>query len=166
MRLTDCRKKTVCLWKNKNSKLSKQARKEGTSMSHSKFKLFIENLDPDVEFDQDKIQELCADTDEETVLKILARFHQTLVDSIEKIQAAIEAVDVEVVWKTSHKISGSAELLGFVEYGHEARQLSHDLRANTDFSHNSKKINNFLNRTKILKLKIMKSIPALNDFLV
>ncbi len=129
-------------------------------------KLFIENLDPDVEFDRDKIQELCSDTDAETVLKILARFHQTLIDSIEKIQSATEIVDTEVVWKTAHKISGSAELLGFVEYGQEARKLSHDLMANDDFNQHSQQINNFLNKTKILKFKIMKSIPTLNDFLV
>lgn len=133
---------------------------------NSKLKSFIENLDPDVEFEQDKIQELCSDTDEETVLKILARFHETLVDSIEKIQSAIEIADLEMIWKTAHKISGSAELLGFVVYGQEARDLSHDLRAHTDFSQNGQRINNFLNRTKILKLKIMKSMPALNDFLV
>lgn len=133
---------------------------------NSKLKLFIENLDSDVELDREKIYELCSDTDEETVLKILARFHETLVDSIEKIQSAIDIADIEVIWKTAHKISGSAELLGFVEYGQEVRQLSHVLRAHTDFSQNSQRINNFLNRTKILKLKIMKSMPALNDFLV
>ena len=135
-------------------------------MNNKKLKLFIENLDPDVEFDREKIQELCSDTDAETVLKILARFHETLVDSIEKTQSAIEIADVEVIWKTAHKISGSAELLGFVEYGQEARDLSHYLRANTDFDISRQRINNFLNRTKILKLKIMKSIPALNEFLV
>ncbi len=135
-------------------------------MNNNKLKLFIENLDPDVEFDREKIQELCSDTDAETVLKILARFHETLVDSIEKAQSAIEIADVEVIWKTAHKISGSAELLGFVEYGQEARDLSHYLRASTDFDTSRQRINNFLNRTKILKLKIMKSIPALNEFLV
>ena len=135
-------------------------------MSNGKLKLFIENLDPDVEFDHDKIQELYADTDEETVLKILARFHETLVDSIAKLQIAIDSADIETIWKVSHKISGSAELLGFVEYGQEARKLSHDLRSNTDFSQNRTRANDFLNRTKILKLKIMKSIPALNDFLI
>lgn len=135
-------------------------------MNNGQLKLFIENLDPDVEFDRHKIQELFSDTDEETVLKILARFHETLVDSIEKIQSAIESIDIEVIWKTTHKISGSAELLGFMEYGQEARKLSHDLKANTDFNQNSLRINNFLNKTRILKFKIMKSIPALNDFLV
>ncbi len=134
--------------------------------NNGQLKLFIQNLDADIEFDQEKIQELCSDTDELTVLKILARFHETLVDGLEKMQAAIESVDSVVIWKTAHKISGSAELLGFTDYGQEARKLSHDLKANADFSHNSFRINNFMNRTKILKLKIMKSMPTLNDFLV
>ena len=69
-------------------------------MNNGQLKLFIENLDPDVEFDRHKIQELFSDTDEETVLKILARFHETLVDSIEKIQSAIESIDIEVIWKS------------------------------------------------------------------
>ncbi len=132
---------------------------------NGQLKSFIKNLDPDIEFDEEKIQELCSDTDEETVLKILARFHETLVDSIEKMQLAVESVDSEVIWKVAHKISGSAELLGFKVYGQEARKLSHDLKANADFGHNSFRINNFMDRTKKLKSKIMKSIPALNDFL-
>ena len=133
---------------------------------NGQLKLFIQNLDPDIEFDENKIQELCSDTDEQTVLKILARFHETLVESTEKMQGAIESVDSEVIWKIAHKISGSAELLGFTDYGQEARKLSHDLKANADFSHNSFRINNFMSRTKILKIKIMKSMPSLNDFLV
>lgn len=135
-------------------------------MNNIKLKLFIENLDPDVEFERDKIQELYSDTDAETVLKILARFHETLVVSIDKIQLAIDLNEVEVIWKTAHKISGSAELLGFVEYGQEARNLSHDLRASLDASESLLRINNFLNSTKILKLKIIKSLPALSEYLL
>ena len=145
----------------------------------SQLKLFIENLDPDAEMSPEKLNELCTDTDAETVLKILAQFHLTLVDSIHKMKLAVEQLDennirdnaidetaLEIIWKTAHKISGSAELLGFVKYGQESRQLSYDLKAKTNFIENKQRIMYYINKTKLLEIKIIKSMPTLRDFIV
>jgi HPt (histidine-containing phosphotransfer) domain-containing protein len=109
--------------------------------------------------------QLYRDTDEVTVMKIMARFHETLCKSLDQSRAAVLANDAKPIWAASHKVSGSAELLGFREYGVKSRELSIQLRANPEISSHRKEIDEFLDLTDHLKDKIAKSCPNLANFL-
>lgn len=127
---------------------------------------FLDQVGQKEGFEKAKMMQLYEDTNSETVLKILARYHETLVESIQKIETALVSNDNESIWRAMHKIAGSAELLGFVSYGHEARNLSHEIKDSSIHPTSNKKISEFLVKTKKIKSLIFKSFPSLNNFLI
>jgi len=134
-------------------------------ISNHDLKLFWATFEKSGDFDQNSFLQLFNDTNDETVMKILARFHETLTTSESQIELAIEPNDVETVWKACHKVSGSAEMLGFRGYGNVARELSKQLRANPELASHSSDIDEFLQLTHDLRRKITLSCPNLSSFL-
>lgn len=124
----------------------------------SRFSNLVRKLSSAQEFNQEKLRQLCEDTDSETVFKILSRFNETLKESLALLEEAISNNRQETIWKVAHKISGSAELLGFVEFGIRARNLSHHLRENPNSRLYDKDISQFFLVTKKIHENINSSL--------
>ena len=116
-------------------------------------------------YERDILSNLLEDTNEDTVLRILAHFNENLKEGCQKINEATSAENCETVWKTAHKIAGSAELLGFRDYANRARELSRLVRANPVFDSHIEEITKFLKSTTELTAEISATCPGLNSFL-
>lgn len=135
-------------------------------MTHGELQTFLDAFKESSDFDSQSFLQLYNDTNEETVLKILARFQETLALSLEQIHFGFVNDDAEKVWKSSHKIAGSAELLGFQTYGGFARELSGQIRANPVISSHQDEIEDFVSMTMNIKDKIAKIYPHLANRLL
>lgn len=118
-----------------------------------------------VDFEEARFVQLCEDTSPETVFKILAHFHETLKASAKSIENAIPQSDLETIGKAAHKISGSAELLGFVNYGNNAKNLNHTIKTNHNFSSENDQVMKFLKETQQLQENILSALPNLSQLL-
>ncbi len=84
------------------------------------------------DFDKEAFITLTEDTDEQVILKILARYSVTLSESLEQINEGIKEDNGEKIWRACHKVAGSAELLGFRGFGTHSRALNMSLKTMTD----------------------------------
>jgi HPt (histidine-containing phosphotransfer) domain-containing protein len=116
-------------------------------------------------YENEVLGNLLEDTNEDTVLRILAHFNENLKEGSEKLQGAISQSNSETVWKTAHKIAGSAELLGFRDYANRSRELSRVVRASPDFTTHAEEIDSYLQATKNLSAEISATCPGLSAFL-
>lgn len=116
-------------------------------------------------YENDVLGNLLEDTNEDTVLRILAHFNENLKEGVAKIKDAILKENIESVWKTAHKIAGSAELLGFRDYANRSRELSHIVRETTDFKSHFDEINTYLKATEVLTADIASTCPGLGSYL-
>ena len=131
----------------------------------SDLKSFWQGFKDSLDFDQESFFQLFQDTNEDTTLRILARFNENLVETIQKITAAMEVEECEVIWKACHKIAGSAELLGFKKFGGISRDLSVQVRANPDYSSHAAEMQDYLEKTSSLHAKIKNFCPTLSSYL-
>lgn len=129
-------------------------------------KAFWELFGKQPDFDSKGFIELCRDTDENTVLQILARFVENLENCHRAIAEALKADDCDKAWKALHKVAGSAELLGFGIYGERARQLSFEIRAKLQLTAYQEELEQYLNETEWLKVRISSNCQSLNQHLV
>ena len=116
-------------------------------------------------YENEVLGNLLEDTNEDTVLRILAHFNENLKEGCEKLKTAITQSNSEIVWKAAHKIAGSAELLGFRDYANRSRDLSRLMRATTDFDSHKKEIEVYLKKTSELTAEISSTCPGLSTFL-
>jgi HPt (histidine-containing phosphotransfer) domain-containing protein len=136
-----------------------------TMVMNESLKSFIKSQESNKDYNSNLIMQLYEDTDDTTVLQILARFRETLIDSIQKMKPAAEAGDTDVIWKFAHKIAGSAELVGFGHLGRTARDLSHRLRDSQNPSAFSGEIKKFVELTKNHADVITTAFPNFKDYL-
>lgn len=118
-----------------------------------------------LDFNQESFFQLFQDTNEDTTLRILARFNENLVESIQKISAAMQTEDCEVIWRACHKLAGSAELLGFKKFGGLSRDLSVQVRANPVYSSHSTELEEYLAKISSLTEQIKGFCPNLTSYL-
>lgn len=117
------------------------------------------------DFDQESFFQLFQDTNEDTALRILARFNVNLDESLQKISAAMVTEDCEAIWKACHKLAGSSELLGFKKFGILARELSVQVRANPAYSSHAVELKDFSDKVLHLNKQIKKYCPNLSSYL-
>ena len=117
------------------------------------------------DLDRAEILQLCQDTSEETVMRILARFRETLEESRQQSQSGLERGEPSKIWQACHKIAGSSELLGFKPFGKQSRRLSYALRENEDIAVFRADIERFLEEASSLSKKIVQSCPDLKVYL-
>ena len=127
--------------------------------------LFWENFSRHQEFNGPAFVELQQNTDDETAVRILARFTENLKEAAIEIELALKGSDSLRVSKAAHKIAGTCELLGFKEYGLRAKSLSARLKSNTAFSEISYEISGFMNETIDLFAQIQSACPNLKSYL-
>jgi HPt (histidine-containing phosphotransfer) domain-containing protein len=82
-------------------------------VKHSELTAFLSHFRQQSGFNDEAFLNLVEDTNETVTLQILARFQKTLSECENSIRVGIEKNDRDLLWKTCHKIAGSAELLGF-----------------------------------------------------
>ncbi len=114
-------------------------------------------------FERERFLTLLEDTDEKTVLNILARFDQTLAAALVDVAAA---EDVNILCRVFHKVAGSAELLGFVGLGRQGRDLDGGLRRNPDPASFADGIANFEKLGAEIKTTIAACCPGLGKYLL
>ena len=137
----------------------------GGFSSENQLHSFLESFEAKEFFDRDIFANLVEDTNEETVVRILAHFSENLRDGVAKIEESLGTETCEEVWKVSHKISGSAELLGFKPYADRSRDLSRQIRANPVFEVHEAQIRGYLKETADLLREITTAFPTLKAFL-
>jgi len=115
-------------------------------------------------FNSQIFSQLQEDTNYEVALKMLARFHTTLIESIGFINKGLESENAELVWKACHKVAGTAELIGFVNLGQISRELSKNIKASNDLSL-MPEITKYIDETLLLKNEIEKAFIRMNDYL-
>jgi len=71
---------------------------------------------------------LCADTSEITVIKMLAHFNQNLKITIAQLITGIKEEKNDIIERAAHKLIGTAELLGFKGFSDESRNLTNMVR--------------------------------------
>ncbi|MEK6556019.1 MAG: hypothetical protein AABZ31_12310 [Bdellovibrionota bacterium] len=116
-------------------------------------------------FEPECFLQLVEDTGEDTTLKILARFTETLKEAEGHVLEGQINEDANVIWRACHKVAGSANLIGFVQYGVFSRDLSHQIRANPDYSNYIPEIGSFLAQTRDIQFQIKETITNLSEHL-
>lgn len=130
-------------------------------------KQFLDSQDSNGEYDKQLLIQLYNDTDDNTVLQILARFHETLVESIQNVERALDSGEnSDAIWKTAHKIAGTAGLVGFATFGNFARELSHNLKVAPATAESDQEIRKFLKLTRTNKEVISTAFPNYKDYLL
>lgn len=130
-------------------------------------KQFLESQNSNNEYDKQLLIQLYNDTDDHTVLQILARFHETLGECIQNVEKALESGEnTDAVWKSAHKIAGTAGLVGFASFGNFARELSHDLKSAPATAKSDEEIRKFLKLIRTNKEVISTAFPNYKDYLL
>ena len=80
------------------------------------------------DFDPSGLLQLKEDTDESVAIKILARFFITLEESLNLVAVSLNSGELNEVSKGSHKIAGSADLVGFPTFAQKSRKISRDVK--------------------------------------
>ena len=80
------------------------------------------------DFDPSGLMQLKEDTDETVAIKILARFFITLEESLNHVAVSLNSGELAEVSKGSHKIAGSADLVGFSTFAQKSRKISRDVK--------------------------------------
>ena len=80
------------------------------------------------DFDPSGLLQLKEDTDETVAIKILARFFITLEESLNHVAVSLNSGELSEVSKGSHKIAGSADLVGFSTFAQKSRKISRDVK--------------------------------------
>lgn len=125
----------------------------------------LNELKKNSNFDSFAFQQLSEDTNPEVALKILARFWVTLKESLSAIEKHIQNNDTEGVRKACHKVTGSAELIGFKAYGQDSRSLNTELQKTTEIHSHLDDIHNYLEDGKQLMEQIQTSFTKIQNYL-
>lgn len=136
-----------------------------TIFKTSDLKSFWHGFKDSLDFDQESFFQLFQDTNEDTTLRILARFNENLRECLQKISNAMQSEDCETIWRACHKLAGSSELLGFKKFGHLSRELSVQVRANPVYSSHVDELEDYLSRTSVLMAQITSFCPNLSSYL-
>lgn len=116
-------------------------------------------------FNNEAFLNLIEDTNEDVTLQILARFQKTLAESQAALRSGIDNNDRDLLWKTCHKVAGSAELLGFKRFALTSKDLSHSLRASTDIESHLEELETHTKACETLNREIGSHCPNLTNYL-
>lgn len=138
---------------------------DSKSTRPSDLQLFLNGFNGDSQLTQESIQTLVSDTDETTALRILARFTETL-DEIKKVfELSTQTEQMDPVWMLCHKVSSSAELLGFVDFSNKARQLGKEIKdSNISTASKIANIKVFTSQAEAIANKIRSSCQRLKHY--
>lgn len=84
---------------------------------------FMNGFESDNDFNMNHFLSLIDETDENTTLRILSHFNDSLLKISNDFSVDPPKANADEIWKMCHKISSSAQLLGFSGYTHHAKEL-------------------------------------------
>jgi len=116
-------------------------------------------------FDSSAFLQLIEDTGPLVVLRILARFELGIQESLNAIQEGIAQENSDTIWKACHKLTGSAELIGFKDFGAKSRKLNLDVKALPDIQAHLEELTHYLQDGQELSTKIKESFPQFKNYL-
>lgn len=116
-------------------------------------------------FDGESFLRLAEDTDQTVILKILARFWVTLCESLDQIEEGLKEDKGEIIARACHKVSGSAELVGFKQYGNQSRSLNMSLKTMTDPQIHLNEIQGYVEDGRCLLKQIETVFPNFKSYL-
>ncbi|MBY0553570.1 Hpt domain-containing protein [bacterium] len=133
--------------------------------THLELKSFFDYFNSKSGFETQIFVNLYQDTSEETVIRILAHFNENLKEAVKNTKEAIAEENCEAVWKSTHKLAGSAELLGFKRFAKDARELSKQIRANPVIENYTYEISTYVTQAGELSQQIEIIFPSIKSFL-
>jgi len=116
-------------------------------------------------FDSTAFIQLIEDTGPHVALRILARFELGVQECITAIQNGIAQENSDAIWQACHKITGSAELIGFKKFGDKSRKLNRDVKVLPDIQTHLEELTQYLREGEILADHIKISFPQFKDYL-
>lgn len=105
-------------------------------------------------FNTDGLNQLIEDTSPEAALKVIARFRLTVEGGLADIEGGVKAGNAEIVWKTAHKVAGTAELIGFDDFGQASKVFSHIVRENPDLAKHGEGVADYVSTCRRLADKL------------
>ncbi|WP_413559898.1 hypothetical protein [Bdellovibrio sp. HCB209] len=116
-------------------------------------------------FDSHAFNHLLEDTTPNTVLRILARFCMSLNEGIPALERGSNSGESEIVWKTAHKLAGSAEMLGFRDFGKKSKDLSWQLKQSDHLGAHSEEVVVYLSQARELAVQLAAVFPNQKNYL-
>ncbi len=116
-------------------------------------------------FDSHAFNHLLEDTTANTVLRILARFCVSLNECIPALERGSNSGEAEVVWKAAHKLAGSAEMLGFKEFGKRSKDLSWQLKQSEHIGDNLEDVRLYVTQARQLAANLANVFPNQQHYL-
>jgi len=113
------------------------------------------------DFDEKSLNALIDDTNPQVALEVTLSFQQNIQNSQKIIDKALLEQDIDSIWKAIHKISGTAELVGYTRFGRYSRQLSHKIKDIPQLESHADDIRDYLNRVKSVENNIHVGLLAL-----
>lgn len=127
--------------------------------------LFLNGFENDPHFNKESIIKLAAEMSEVTALRVLARFIQTLGEIKRPFENALATESFDSVWMFCHKISSSAELLGFINFANHARKVEIEIRdENIETADKLASTQLFLTDSEKLRPKIIASNDQIKNY--
>ncbi len=134
-------------------------------LQNDELRVFLIHFKTLKEFNYEVFLNLYQDTNEDTVMRMLAHFEQNLRATEDQLKLGISESEAERVWKAAHKMAGTSELLGFTVYAKSSRNLSKLLQATPTTNIYLKKIQDYLKSTTQLLQQIQSFLPTLPSYL-
>lgn len=153
------------LWNILKNYLFRESILISTEIQNHELNLFLTYFCQRTDFDLGLFMTVYKDTDEKTVIKILAHFKENLKDCADILIAASQNKDIDLTTKAIHKIAGSSELLGFKLYADRSRDLIKKLRSVLVYDHHISDIEAYLSYTQELSCSISLNFKTLDSFL-
>lgn len=116
-------------------------------------------------FDSAAFVQLIEDTGPVVVLRILARFEVGIQESLSAIENGIVHENSDSIWQACHKLTGSAELIGFKDFGAKSRKLNRDVKALPDIQAHLEELTHYLRDGQELASHIQQSFPHFKNYL-
>jgi HPt (histidine-containing phosphotransfer) domain-containing protein len=129
------------------------------------FSKYMDRMTLRSDFHAASFSQLIEDTSEEVAFRMLARFHLSLGESLVVIRDGIQNKNGEVIERATHKVSGTAELLGFRVLGKISKEISQSLRAAPEIDSHLDEIKSYLVSAESIHKGILTSCPNLSSYL-
>lgn len=116
-------------------------------------------------FDASAFERLLEDTSPSATLRILARFNLSLQETVPLMMQSMQSGQIEPIWKSAHKLAGSAEMLGFKEFGLQSKHLSSQLKNSEVLGTHAGEVTVYISEARAVMNLIGKAFPNLKSYL-
>ncbi|MGZ3691846.1 MAG: Hpt domain-containing protein [Pseudobdellovibrio sp.] len=134
-------------------------------LKNNELRVFLIHFKAQKEFNYEIFQNLYHDTNEDTVIRMLAHFEENLKVTLDQLKLGLSENAAERIWKAAHKMAGTSELLGFEAYARFSRSLSKTLQATPTVHIYAEEIKAYRENTEKILQQIGIFLPTLRSYL-